>query len=542
MDTSNWTVTDVCNYLNQLGLSMYSQAFHDNDISGKILPFLTHDMMKELGITSLGHRIILSQFIESIQKAEIEFPKFYKEWDQSISPLVDNEYESMLDSDVPLVERVTCQLCNRQYPRSFIDRHQCICRKNHRLSKKPASSKKSTPIKEKAMLPQSKLDQFKKLHGTINAMIAKLEEQSIETKECKHCGKKLYQSLLSQHEEACKKRKAMVDSLAKEGNVPKSDFKKQHEELQEIIKMSKSYTPDESKPMENQPKQTKCHYCGKSLYKSLLNQHEEACRKRKAMIDNLAKEGNVPKTDFRKSHTQLMELLKTSKSQSQPQQAKCQYCGKCLYSSLLKQHEDACKKRKSAIDNLAREGNAPKVDFNKKHQELIKEIKAMKNPQIDTSKQPGQTKCRFCGKECYNSLLKQHEDACQKRMTMVNKLAKEGNVPKTDFRKAHTQLMDIFKTFKEAETNKSNEAQPEQVKCKHCGKSLYKSLLKQHEDACGKRKTYLNNISKVSPSKKADYKQKHTELLDFISKAKMAASGQKFEPVIQMQQEETETV
>jgi predicted ATPase/class 3 adenylate cyclase len=47
---------DVGSWLHGLGLGQYEQAFRDNDIGADLLPTLTADELRELGVVSLGHR------------------------------------------------------------------------------------------------------------------------------------------------------------------------------------------------------------------------------------------------------------------------------------------------------------------------------------------------------------------------------------------------------------------------------------------------------------------------------------------------------
>jgi class 3 adenylate cyclase len=47
---------DVTEWLRGLGLEQYAPAFHDNDIDGKVLPWLTGEDLRELGVVSIGHR------------------------------------------------------------------------------------------------------------------------------------------------------------------------------------------------------------------------------------------------------------------------------------------------------------------------------------------------------------------------------------------------------------------------------------------------------------------------------------------------------
>jgi class 3 adenylate cyclase len=49
-------IMDVGDWLQSLGLSEYEAAFRDNQIDGEILPKLTGDDLKELGVSSVGHR------------------------------------------------------------------------------------------------------------------------------------------------------------------------------------------------------------------------------------------------------------------------------------------------------------------------------------------------------------------------------------------------------------------------------------------------------------------------------------------------------
>jgi class 3 adenylate cyclase/predicted ATPase len=47
---------DIGNWLRGLGLAQYEPAFRDNDVDGEVLLRLTADDLRELGVTSIGHR------------------------------------------------------------------------------------------------------------------------------------------------------------------------------------------------------------------------------------------------------------------------------------------------------------------------------------------------------------------------------------------------------------------------------------------------------------------------------------------------------
>src|SRR5436190_9455433 len=57
----------VSDWLEKLGLGQYAQRFAENDISFSVLPDLTDQHLKELGV-SLGHRLQLLRAIANLGK------------------------------------------------------------------------------------------------------------------------------------------------------------------------------------------------------------------------------------------------------------------------------------------------------------------------------------------------------------------------------------------------------------------------------------------------------------------------------------------
>ena len=58
---------DVVVWLRSLGLGKYEAVFRDNDIDETVLPSLTHENLKELGMASLGHRVKLLDGIAALR-------------------------------------------------------------------------------------------------------------------------------------------------------------------------------------------------------------------------------------------------------------------------------------------------------------------------------------------------------------------------------------------------------------------------------------------------------------------------------------------
>jgi class 3 adenylate cyclase len=58
---------DIVVWLRSLGLGKYEAAFRENDIDETILPGLTHETLKELGVASVGHRVKLLDAIAALR-------------------------------------------------------------------------------------------------------------------------------------------------------------------------------------------------------------------------------------------------------------------------------------------------------------------------------------------------------------------------------------------------------------------------------------------------------------------------------------------
>jgi SAM (Sterile alpha motif) domain-containing protein len=58
---------DLGGWLRSLGLERYEETFRENEISEKVLPSLTAEDLKELGVNALGHRRILLDAIAAVR-------------------------------------------------------------------------------------------------------------------------------------------------------------------------------------------------------------------------------------------------------------------------------------------------------------------------------------------------------------------------------------------------------------------------------------------------------------------------------------------
>src|SRR3954463_9754933 len=65
---------DIEAWLRGLGLEHYTQAFRDNAIDGEILPKLTADDLRDIGVTIVGHRRKMLEAIAAFRAADEPAP------------------------------------------------------------------------------------------------------------------------------------------------------------------------------------------------------------------------------------------------------------------------------------------------------------------------------------------------------------------------------------------------------------------------------------------------------------------------------------
>src|ERR1700723_3825003 len=58
---------DLDRWLRSLGLEKYEAAFRENEINERVLPSLTAEDLKELGVAALGHRRVLLDAIAALR-------------------------------------------------------------------------------------------------------------------------------------------------------------------------------------------------------------------------------------------------------------------------------------------------------------------------------------------------------------------------------------------------------------------------------------------------------------------------------------------
>ena len=65
---------NIATWLHDLGLSVYEQAFRENAIELELLPQLTADDLKEIGVIPVGHRRKLLDAIAALRRSALPAP------------------------------------------------------------------------------------------------------------------------------------------------------------------------------------------------------------------------------------------------------------------------------------------------------------------------------------------------------------------------------------------------------------------------------------------------------------------------------------
>ena len=66
-DLSRGAIMDIVVWLRSLGLGKYEEVFRENEIDETVLPSLTEEHLKQLGVTALGHRVKLLDAITALR-------------------------------------------------------------------------------------------------------------------------------------------------------------------------------------------------------------------------------------------------------------------------------------------------------------------------------------------------------------------------------------------------------------------------------------------------------------------------------------------
>jgi class 3 adenylate cyclase len=120
----------IANWLQNIGLGQYAQRFAENDISFAILPHLTDQDLKELGVTSVGHRrqlLLAIAEISSVQKDPTPLP--------SAAPhdTAERRHVTVVFSDLVGSTALSARMDPEDLREVISAYHKCVAETVHRL-------------------------------------------------------------------------------------------------------------------------------------------------------------------------------------------------------------------------------------------------------------------------------------------------------------------------------------------------------------------------------------------------------------------------
>src|ERR1700691_6403050 len=91
---------NVADWLRALGLEQYEAAFHENDVDAEVLPTLTADELKDIGVSSIRHRRRLLEAIAALRSRATG-----AEAPAQVSPFPPSDLRRQLDASEMTAER-----------------------------------------------------------------------------------------------------------------------------------------------------------------------------------------------------------------------------------------------------------------------------------------------------------------------------------------------------------------------------------------------------------------------------------------------------
>ena len=65
-------MTDIREWLEELGLGQYTDTFAANNVTLEHLPDLSHELLKELGVAAVGDRMTMLKVAAAVPKTEAD--------------------------------------------------------------------------------------------------------------------------------------------------------------------------------------------------------------------------------------------------------------------------------------------------------------------------------------------------------------------------------------------------------------------------------------------------------------------------------------
>jgi hypothetical protein len=175
MSYKDWDTAELVKQLKVLGFPQYCRQFQANEISGLHLPALSEEHLKEMGIPSVGHRVLMLRRFMDIIKGNVARP-------------------SLAQSDAPAPKRIELQPKKTDPPSADAPKPQVVLAQKQIHSARPNQ------------LPAAKQPQKVAIESAPNSVQATAKPvAACDQVICQFCGRKFPPDAAKRHIRVCER-------------------------------------------------------------------------------------------------------------------------------------------------------------------------------------------------------------------------------------------------------------------------------------------------------------------------------------------------
>jgi hypothetical protein len=182
MSYKDWDTAELVKQLKVLGFPQYCRQFQANEISGLHLPALNEEHLKEMGIPSVGHRVLMLRRFMDIIKGNAARP-------------------ALAQSDAPAPKRIELQPKKTDPPTADAPKPQVVLAQKQLHSARPSDA----TVKPN-QLPAAKQPQKVAIESAPNSVQAAAKPvAACDQTTCQFCGRKFPPDAAKRHIPVCER-------------------------------------------------------------------------------------------------------------------------------------------------------------------------------------------------------------------------------------------------------------------------------------------------------------------------------------------------
>ena len=200
MDYTSWSSKELAQKLTELGFGQYSRNFRVNDLKGSHLPLLTEEHLKEMGITKVGHRVLLMKRISEIVNGSNPKPANLSE---NSRPSSNSSQSQQTESDhQPTSARIPARVARRQmYQDQQEDEEERVSSQQQRRAPSSMEDGMSSQTRYAASATNRQREEKPKMSQSPSAELVMDGDKAV----CPYCGRRLPPDQAKRHIPVCAK-------------------------------------------------------------------------------------------------------------------------------------------------------------------------------------------------------------------------------------------------------------------------------------------------------------------------------------------------